>query len=152
MISYKKLVNDFLDQANTHIMVNTTGFGPGEQIDTNRDILYPYVWLEPQPSTGISFSTDTLGTRTQSFNLYVLDLPDASDELFLDVFSKTEQITYDLLTSYFQRLMNDEQISVSITNMEPIEGDFLDRVAGWLVGVDITTPVRNINYCNAPFV
>jgi len=100
-------------------------------------------------SPGINLNANGIsGTRTLTFELYSLDVPNLKDASPLQIKSQTEQYIYDII-AYFN--LGDFQRTEFITlqNITPVDEAFNDRAYGW-VGVLNFTDTAVLDYCAFP--
>jgi hypothetical protein len=144
MRSYKEVVEYFESAANAHLAVKSFASGPLDYLDSNsQNIRYPFVFLRPITSIGL-----TGNVRSLTFELYSLDVPKVSDENALLVMSNTEQYLYDI-GAYIRRGAEQQTMDFEMTNLNPVNEAFQDRVFGWVSTVIYTEPAV-YNYCNFP--
>jgi len=144
MRSYKEIVEYFEAGANSHLAIKSFASGPLDYLDSNsQNIVYPFVFLRPITSIGL-----TGNIRSLTFELYSLDVPKVSDENALLVMSNTEQYLYDM-GAYIRRGAQQQTMDFEMTNLNPVNEAFQDRVFGWVANVIYTEPAV-YNYCNFP--
>ena len=144
MRSYKEIVEIFESAANAHIAVKSFASGPISVLDTqNQNTKYPFVFLRPITSIGLSGNV-----RSLTFELYSLDVPSVSDEDAILVMSNTEQYLYDL-GSYIRRGAEQQTMDFEMTSLNPVNEAFQDRLYGWVSNVIYTEPAV-YNFCNFP--
>tara|TARA_R110001632_G_scaffold423_1_gene1350 strand:+ start:681 stop:1121 length:441 start_codon:yes stop_codon:yes gene_type:complete len=144
MRSYKEIVEIFETAANAHIAIKSFASGPISFLDTqNQNTKYPFVFLRPITSIGLSGNV-----RSLTFELYSLDVPSVSDEDAILVMSNTEQYLYDL-GSYIRRGAEQQTMDFEMTNLNPVNEAFQDRLYGWVSNVIYTEPAV-YNFCNFP--
>jgi len=84
--TYKDIVGFFEQACDAHLGISSFAEGAIDYLDANsQNIKYPFVFLRPLVSPGI-----TANTRALTFELYSLDVPKLSDESPLDVKSRME--------------------------------------------------------------
>jgi len=144
MRSYKEVVELFQTAANNHIAVKSFASGPLSYLDShNQNTKYPFVFLRPISSLGLSSNT-----RSLTFELYSLDVPNVADENALLVMSNTEQYLYDII-SYIHNGPEQQTMDCVMTNLNPVNEAFQDRLYGWVSNVIYTEP-DVYDYCNFP--
>jgi len=144
MRSYKEVVEIFESAANAHIAVKSFASGPISYLDSqNQNTKYPFVFLRPITSIGL-----TGNVRSLAFELYSLDVPKVSDENALTVMSNTELYLYDL-GSYIRRGAEQQTMDFEMTNLNPVNEAFQDRLYGWVANVIYTEPAV-YDFCNFP--
>ena len=144
MRSYKEVVEIFQSAANAHIAVKSFASGPLSYLDSHsQNTKYPFVFLRPITSLGLSSNT-----RSLTFELYSLDVPNVADENALLVMSNTEQYLYDI-GSYIRNGAQQQTMDFEMTNLNPVNEAFQDRLYGWVSTVIYTEP-DVYNFCNFP--
>ena len=144
MRSYKEIVEIFEAAANAHVAVKSFASGPISYLDSNsQNIRYPFVFLRPVTSTGLSSNT-----RSLTFELYSLGQPSVSDENALLVMSNTEQYLYDI-GAYIRVGTEQQTMDFEMTNLNPVNEAFQDRLYGWVSTVIYSEPAV-YNFCNFP--
>lgn len=144
MRSYKEVVEIFEAAANAHIAVKSFASGPLSYLDSqNQNTKYPFVFLRPVSSIGL-----TGNIRSLTYELYSLDVPSVSDENALLVMSNTEQYLYDI-GSYIRRGAEQQTMDFEMTNLNPVNEAFQDRLYGWVSTVIYTEPAV-YDFCNFP--
>jgi len=146
MNTYSQIVGYFEDAATKHLAVKSFAEGAIDYLDSNsQNIRYPFVFLRPLVSPGLSGNT-----RTLTFELYSLDVPKLSTETPTLVKSNTELYVYDIL-SYLRFNNTDTPYGVDFTlaNITPVNEAFNDRVYGWVANINVTENAV-YNYCNYP--
>ena len=144
MRSYKEIVEIFESAANAHIAVKSFASGPISYLDSqNQNTKYPFVFLRPITSIGLSGNV-----RSLTFELYSLDVPSVSDEDAILVMSNTQQYLYDL-GSYIRRGAEQQTMDFEMTSLNPVNEAFQDRLYGWVSNVIYTEPAV-YNFCNFP--
>ena len=144
MRSYKEVVEIFESAANAHLAVKSFASGPISYLDSqNQNTKYPFVFLRPITSIGL-----TGNVRSLAYELYSLDVPSVSDENALLVMSNTEQYLYDI-GSYIRRGAEQQTMDFEMTNLNPVNEAFQDRLYGWVANVIYTEPAV-YDFCNFP--
>lgn len=144
MRSYKEVVEIFEAAANAHIAVKSFASGPLSYLDSqNQNTKYPFIFLRPVSSIGL-----TGNIRSLTYELYSLDVPSVSDENALLVMSNTEQYLYDI-GSYIRRGAEQQTMDFEMTNLNPVNEAFQDRLYGWVANVIYTEPAV-YDFCNFP--
>ena len=144
--SYKDIVGYFQQACDAHVAIQTFAEGAIDYLDANsQNIRYPFVFLRPLASPGI-----TSNTRTLTFELYALDVPKLSNQSPLQVKSNTEQYIYDVCSYINYGPINDQNgFSVDMSNMTPVNEAFNDRVYGWVTQINVSE-AGIFNYCTYP--
>lgn len=144
MRTYKQVVEIFETAANEHLAIQSFASGPIDYLDSNsQNIKYPFVFLRPITSVGLVGNV-----RSLTFELYSLDVPKTSDANALTVMSNTELYLYDI-GAYIRRGPNQQTMDFTMTNLNPVNEAFQDRVFGWVSTVEFTEPAV-YDYCNFP--
>lgn len=142
--TYAQIVGFFQTAANQHLAIKTFATGPIDYLDASSvNVVYPYLFLRPMTSPGL-----TGNTRTLSFELYSLDVPALSDQNATDVMSNTEMWLYDI-GAWFNVGPIQQNIEYDMLNLSPVNEAFQNRVYGWAAAVNIVVPFV-YNYCNFP--
>ena len=142
--SYKDIVNHFETACTTNLGVASFATGPIDYLDASaQNRAYPFVFLRPMSSPGVSGNTKTL-----SFELYCLDIPKQSDGNALNVMSNTEELIYTL-ASYFNLGPDQKYWELDINSITPVNEGFQDRVFGWVADINVITPYT-LDYCDYP--
>jgi len=145
MKTYKQIVETFEAAATAHIPTKMFAEGAIDYLDANsQNIKYPFMFLRPLASPGLSNQT-----RTLTFELYSLDVPKLSDQSPLQVKSNTELWLYDILGYLNYGPTSDRNIACNLVTMTPVNEAFNDRVYGWVAQIDVTED-GVYNYCNFP--
>lgn len=144
--TYKDIVGYFETACTEHLAIQSFAEGAIDYLDSNsQNIKYPFVFLRPLASTGI-----TSNSRSLTFELYSLDVPKLSDESPLDIKSRTELYLYDVLSYLNYGPANDSNwMTVDMVNLLPVNEAFNDRVYGWVSQITLTE-AGIFNYCFYP--
>ena len=144
--SYKDIVGYFQQACDAHVAIKSFAEGAIDYLDANsQNIKYPFVFLRPLASPGI-----TANARTLTFELYALDVPKLSNQSPLQVKSNTEQYIYDVCSYINYGPINDQNgFSVYMSNMTPVNEAFNDRVYGWVTQINVSE-AGIFNYCTYP--
>ena len=144
MRSYKEVVEIFETAANNHLAIKSFASGPLSYLDSNsQNIRYPFVFLRPITSVGFINNV-----RTLTFELYSLDQPKVSNENALQVMSNTELYLYDI-GAYIRVGTEQQTMDFEMTQLNPVNEAFQDRVYGWVATINYTEPAV-YDYCNYP--
>jgi len=150
MRTYYDVVTEFSASCAAHLAIKTFAEGALDYLDaSSQNVKYPYIFLRPLTSPGINLNANGIsGTRTLTFELYSLDVPNLSNASPLQIKSNTEQYIYDII-SWFN--LGDVQRTQFITlqNITPVDEAFNDRAYGW-VGVLNFTDTAVLDYCAFP--
>jgi len=144
--SYSDIVGYFQQACDAHVAIQTFAEGAIDYLDANsQNIRYPFVFLRPLASPGI-----TSNTRTLTFELYALDVPKLSNQSPLQVKSNTEQYIYDIISYIEYGPVGDQNgFNVDMSNMTPVNEAFNDRVYGWVTQINVSEE-GIFNYCTYP--
>ena len=144
--TYNDIVGFFEEACDKHLAINSFAEGAIDYLDANsQNIKYPFVFLRPLVSTGISANT-----RSLTFELYALDVPKLSDESPLLVKSRTGLLLYDVLSYMNYGPVNDTNwMTITMNNITPVNEAFNDRVYGWVSQVTLSE-AGIFNYCFYP--
>ena len=144
MRPYSTVVGLFEEAANEHVAVNTFAFGSLDGLNfAANNIEYPYVYLRPLTSPGL-----TANIRTLVFELYVLDQPNVDSDIPLNIMTAQEQTLYDLI-AWFNRGSLQQEVGINLNSITPTIEAFNDRVYGWVANIDFFE-TGIYNYCNFP--
>jgi len=144
--TYKDIVGFFEEACDKHLAINSFAEGAIDYLDANsQNIKYPFVFLRPLASQGINANS-----RSLTFELYALDVPKLSDQSPLLVKSNTELLIYDVLSYLNYGPVNDTNwMTITMSNMTPVNEAFNDRVYGWVAQVQLSE-AGIFNYCFYP--
>jgi len=150
MKTYKEIVTEFSASCAAHLAIKSFAEGALDYLDaSSQNIKYPYVFLRPLTSPGINLDANGIsGTRTLSFELYSLDVPNLKDASPVQIKSNTEQYIYDII-SYFNLGSAQQTEFITLQNITPVDEAFNDRAYGW-VGVINYTDIAVLDYCAFP--
>ncbi len=146
MNTYEQVVGYFESATTEHLAIQSFAEGPLSYLDSNsQNIKYPFMFLRPLASAGLSGNI-----RTLSFELYSLDVPTLSNASPVKVKSNTELYIYDILG--YMRFNNTNTpygIDFILSNIIPVNEAFNDRAFGWVGNISVTEDAV-YNYCNFP--
>jgi len=150
MKTYKEIVTEFSASCAEHLAIKSFAEGALDYLDaSSQNIKYPYIFLRPLTSPGINLNPNGIsGTRTLTFELYSLDVPNLKDASPVQIKSNTEQYIYDII-SYFNLGSQQQTEFITLQNITPVDEAFNDRAYGW-VGVINYTDIAILNYCAFP--
>ena len=150
MKSYQQVVETFQSASDEHLAINAFAEGALDYLDaSSQNVKYPYIFLRPLTSPGINLNANGVsGTRTLTFELYSLDVPNLKNASPLQIKSNTEQYIYDII-SWFN--LGDVQRTEFITlqNITPVDEAFNDRAYGWVAVLNFTDTAV-LDYCAFP--
>lgn len=150
MKTYKEVVNEFSASCAAHLAIKTFAEGAIDYLDaSSQNVKYPYIFLRPVTSPGINLNENGIsGTRSLTFELYSLDVPNLKDASPLNIKSNTELYIYDLI-SYFN-LGSDQQTEwITLQGITPVDEAFNDRAYGWVATITYNDTYV-LDYCAFP--
>ena len=144
--TYKDIVGYFEEACDKHLGIASFAEGAIDYLDANsQNIKYPFVFLRPLASPGI-----TTNTRSLVWEMYTLDVPKLSNESPIDVKSRTELLQYDVMSYINYGPVNDTNwMTLTMANLTPVNEAFNDRVYGWVSQVTVAE-AGIFNYCFYP--
>ena len=150
MKTYKQVVETFQSASNAHLAIKSFAEGALDYLDaSSQNIKYPYIFLRPLTSPGINLNANGIsGTRSLTFELYSLDVPNLKDASPLNIKSNTEQYIYDLI-SYFNLGSQQQSEFITLQNITPVDEAFNDRAYGWVAVLNYTD-IAVLDYCAFP--
>jgi hypothetical protein len=149
-LSINQIVSIFQDLAIRHKMINDFGFGQTYDIGASRQMLFPYLWVEPGDSRIIK-SGNGYKERLQTFSLYLMDKINMGDSNYQEIISDTHYILETIISEISQHLYYVEfnlSLDGDITLVPVIEATD-DNVNGYVATITIKIPIR-YTYCNSP--
>jgi len=150
MKTYYDVVTEFSASCAAHLAIKSFAEGALDFLDaSSQNVKYPYIFLRPITSTGIVLNENGIsGTRSLTFEMYSLDVPNLSNASPLQIKSQTEQYIYDII-GYFN--LGDFQRTEFITlqNITPVDEAFNDRAYGWVAVLNFTDTAV-LDYCAFP--
>jgi hypothetical protein len=150
MKTYKEVVNEFSASCAAHLAIKSFAEGAIDYLDaSSQNVKYPYIFLRPVTSPGINLNENGIsGTRSLTFELYSLDVPNLKDASPLNIKSNTELYIYDLI-SYFN-LGSDQQTEwITLQGITPVDEAFNDRAYGWVATITYNDTYV-LDYCAFP--
>ena len=150
MKTYFDIVNEFSASCAAHLAINSFAEGALDFLDaSSQNVKYPYVFLRPLTSPGINLNANGVsGTRTLTFELYSLDVPNLKDASPLQIKSNTEQYIYDII-AYFNLGDSQRTEFITLQNITPVDEAFNDRAYGWVAVLNFTDTAV-LDYCAFP--
>jgi len=144
--TYKDIVGYFEEACIKHQGISSFAEGAIDYLDANsQNIKYPFVFLRPLVSPGI-----TTNTRSLIWEMYTLDVPKLSNESPIDVKSRTELLQYDVCSYInYGPVNNTNWMTLTMANLTPVNEAFNDRVYGWVSQVTVAE-AGIFNYCFYP--
>jgi len=148
--TYQYIVDQFRTACAAHLAINEFGEGSIDRLDSlNQNVKYPYAFLRPVQSTGIVLNTNGVsGTRSLSFEFYMIDVPQLTDTDVLQLQSQTEIYLYDII-AYFNLGSYQQLEFITLNSISPLYEAFNDRVAGWVGNITVNTQAT-LDFCNFP--
>jgi hypothetical protein len=150
MKTYFDVVTEFSASCAAHLAIKSFAEGALDYLDaSSQNVKYPYIFLRPLTSPGINLNANGIsGTRSLTFEMYSLDVPNLSNASPLQIKSNTEQYIYDII-SWFN--LGDVQRTQFITlqNITPVDEAFNDRAYGWVAVLNFTDTAV-LDYCAFP--
>ena len=150
MKTYKQVVETFQSASDAHLAIKTFAEGAIDYLDaSSQNVKYPYIFLRPVASPGINLDANGIsGTRSLTFELYSLDVPNLKDASPLNIKSNTEQYIYDLI-SYFNLGSQQQTEFITLQGIIPVDEAFNDRAYGWVATLTYTD-IAVLDYCAFP--
>ena len=150
MKTYKEVVETFEAACNAHLAIKAFAEGSIDYLDaSSQNIRYPYIFLRPIQSPGIVLNNNGIsGTRSLTFEMYSLDIPQLSNASPLKLKSDTEQYIYDLI-SYFNLGSGQQTEFITLQSIVPVDEAFEDRAYGWVATLTYTDAYI-LDYCAFP--
>jgi len=150
MRTYYDVVNEFSASCAAHLAIKTFAEGALDYLDaSSQNVKYPYVFLRPLTSPGINLNANGIsGTRTLTFELYSLDVPNLKDASPLQIKSNTEQYIYDII-GYFNLGADQQTEWITLNNITPVDEAFNDRAYGWVATLNYND-IAILDYCAFP--
>lgn len=145
-IQYSEIIGQFRTASSASLSVASFETGTIDFLDSsavNRD--YPYIFLRPVSSPGVIDKV-----KTNTFELYSLDIPQLSDESPEEILSACESRIYELC-SWFNEgpAIRQQAYEVTMTDLSPVNEAFQDRAFGWVATIEVQTPFV-WDYCSYP--
>lgn len=152
MKGFYNLTDKIKDALLAEPFVNTVTFGSLDDIDLNKQTIFPL--------SHITVNNSTVGTKTITFNVSILamDIVDISKEATTDIFvgNDNEQDVLNTQLGLLTRVINKLQRGDLFTELYQVEGDvscepFVDRfenkLAGWAATFDVLIQ-NDMTICN----
>ena len=152
MTGFYNLTDKIKDALLAEPFVNTVTFGSLDDIDLNKQTIFPL--------SHITVNNSTVGTKTITFNVSILamDIVDISKDATTDVFvgNDNEQDVLNTQLGLLTRVINKLQRGDLFTELYQVEGDvscepFVDRfenkLAGWAATFDVLIQ-NDMTICN----
>jgi hypothetical protein len=150
MKTYAQVVETFASASAAHLAINAFAEGSIDYLDaSSQNIRYPYIFLRPIQSPGIVLNANGVsGTRSLTFEMYSLDIPQLSNASPLKIKSDTEQYIYDLI-AYFNLGSQQQTEFITLQGIIPVDEAFEDRAYGWQATLTYTDSYV-LDYCAFP--
>jgi hypothetical protein len=150
MKTYKEVVETFQSASEAHLAIKSFAEGAIDYLDaSSQNVKYPYIFLRPIGSSGINLNANGIsGTRSLTFEMYSLDVPNLKDASPLNIKSNTEQYIYDLI-SYFNLGSQQQSEFITLQGIIPVDEAFNDRAYGWVATITYTD-IAILDYCAFP--
>jgi hypothetical protein len=149
-LSINQIVSIFQDLAVRHKMINDFGFGQTYDIGASRQMLFPYLWCQPEDSRIVK-SANGYKERLQTFTLFVMDKINMGDDNYQEILSDTHYILETIISEISQHayyvdfnLSLDGDIVIT-----PMIEETDDNVNGFGATITLKIPIR-YTYCNSP--
>ena len=150
MRTYHDVVTEFSASCAAHLAIKSFAEGAIDYLDaSSQNVKYPYIFLRPITSTGIVLNDNGIsGTRSLTFEIYSLDVPNLKEASPLQIKSNTEQYIYDII-SWFN--LGDVQRTqwITLNNITPVDEAFNDRAYGWVATLNYNDTAV-LDYCAFP--
>jgi len=145
MANFKEIINYFEVFSNNHTQNNGYGWGNIADINTNDDMEFPIIYVNP--------ITSTIDNNVTIFkyDIYFLDVLLQDKSNLLDVMNNTKQIGNDFVFYFSDNSestgfeLDEDNVSIS-----PFVGKFDELLGGWIYSIDIET-VAELG-CNLPLI
>ena len=133
-------------------MISDYGFGPSYNINSNRPLSYPFLWVEPVDSRVQRGINGNL-TEYYKFNLYVMDKINKGDDNYIETSSDCDYILKTIVgeidqSDYYVEL--DISIDGDVT-LQPVYEETPDNSNGWMCELTLKLPMR-YTPCNSPIL
>ncbi len=136
--SLNQLIKIFSDFADSHLQINSFGFGEVYEANGNPKVTgnTPTLWIFPTQATPLE------NTTIYSFDVRCWDLVTKGEENENDVLSDCQQTLFD----FIQFIKHNEIFDINLSgdpSMTPFTEQLADDVTGWECSIDIE--VNSIN-------
>lgn len=156
IISLNQMINLMKTFSDDNLFLNDFGFGNTSEIGTSRQMLFPYMWVTPQPSTinNVNKVTTPIYTFSIIFADRINDEVNASDsngelsnngaEVLSDMFQVAQDFVTYVNSNWGQYgIILEEDVTITPT-MDATD----DKVNGWVLDINLRTKFVN---CILPF-
>jgi hypothetical protein len=150
MKTYQQVVETFQSASNAHLAINSFAEGALDYLDAySQNIRYPFIFLRPVASPGVNLDANGIsGTRSLTFEMYSIDIPQLRNASPLKIKSDTEQYIYDLI-SYFNLGSQQQTEWITLQGILPVDEAFEDRAYGWVATITYNDSYI-LDYCAFP--
>ena len=145
MKTYKDIVDKFERASEYHTFIQSYGHGSLDKLNDAMNQPYPLLWVRPISSIGIQ----PYGSRTLTFEVYLLDVPKLDRSTDIQTMSDAERALYDVY-AYFRDGAEQYEYGVNMVTIVPVMEGFQDRMFGWVATIEIETTTQGITICNIP--
>ena len=145
MKTYKDIVDKFERASEYHTFIQSFGHGSLDKLNDAMNQPYPLLWVRPISSIGIQ----PYGSRTLTFEVYLLDVPKLDRSTDITTMSDTERALYDVY-AYFRDGAEQYEYGINMVTIVPVMEGFQDRMFGWVATIEIETTTQGITICNIP--
>ena len=145
MKTYREIIEKFERAADYHSFIQSFGNGSLDKLNDSINQPYPLLWVRPLASIGIQ----PFGSRTLTFEVYVLDVPKLDRATDVQTLSDCERTLFDVY-AYFRDGAEQQDYGINMTALTPVMEGFQDRMFGWVATIDIDTSTAGITICNIP--
>ena len=145
MKTYKDIVDKFERASEYHTFIQSYGHGSLDKLNDAMNQPYPLLWVRPISSIGIQ----PYGSRTLTFEVYLLDVPKLDRSTDIQTMSDAERALYDVY-AYFRDGAEQYEYGINMVTIVPVMEGFQDRMFGWVATIEIQTTTQGITICNIP--
>ena len=145
MKTYKDIVDKFERASEYHTFIQSYGHGSLDKLNDAMNQPYPLLWVRPISSIGIQ----PYGSRTLTFEVYLLDVPKLDRSTDITTMSDAERALYDVY-AYFRDGAEQYEYGINMVTIVPVMEGFQDRMFGWVATIEIETTTQGITICNIP--
>jgi methionine synthase II (cobalamin-independent) len=145
MTTLNKIIDDIELFCSNHLQINSFYCGQTWNFQSKTNI-YPAIILIPSPSTIYD------GKIVYNFQLYAIDRMNKDKSNLNEILSDMALVIADVVAEFNDPEYDtyDYFIDDDIINIEPLEEELDDIVAGWVAtNFNLSVPY-SLNYCNTP--
>ena len=151
IISLNQIIRLMKDFSLASVFIKDFGFGNTYDIGTSRQMLFPYMWAVPQPSTITNLNKTTIPVYNFSIifadrindEVNTFDRNGESSNNGQEILSDMFQVAQDFVT-YVNANWGQYGITILETiNITPTMDDTDDAVNGWVLDIQIKTKFIN---------